>query len=122
GRGDQVDGHGGGNDPGDPVVGKPERGDGAHHHRPQQAVDAADDEPLVEQPAQAVAADLAEGYPADHDGQRLVPGDTAHVGDNRHQHGEGDDFFDGVGEEVDHRGREQGGSQVDAQPQGAGRG
>src|SRR5690606_24156194 len=85
----QVDGHGGGDDEADQVVVEPQGGDRPHHQRPQHAVEAADGEFLGEQPAQVAAADLAEGHAAHHHGEGLVAGDTAHVGDDGHQYGEG---------------------------------
>ena len=60
--------------------------------------------------------DLAEREAADDQHQRLTAGDAAHAGDDRHQHGERDDFLDRRFEQADDVRGEKRGREIDAQP------
>ncbi len=82
-------------------------GEGAHAHFAQQ------------QPARVAPFHLSQRHRTDDQRDGLRAGDAAHARDDRHQHGQCSHFLDGAFEALHHEPGQDGGDEVDAEPQHA---
>ena len=118
-RDQEIDDHGRADHQAELAAAEPVEGDRPHDQREHEPVEQADDGLAADDPRGVDRAELLRGERAHRHGHGLRAGIAAHRGDDRHQHGKRHHLLDGGVEQADHLGGEDGGAEIDEQPEEA---